>query len=169
MRHFEIEQKYRLRDPQLIRALLKKVGAKKVSGGREDNEFFDKKGFLKKQRIALRLRHYTGRRATLTLKGPRLKSRFTKRLEIETPVEYQPTRELLTRLGFKIWMRYAKQREVFRWKKAIVTVDQLRGFGTFLEIEASPDRIASLAKVFGLRPSDREERSYLHMLFNWKH
>ena len=38
----EIEQKYRLKDPAKVRVLLKKLGAKKIAGGTETNEFFDR-------------------------------------------------------------------------------------------------------------------------------
>ncbi|HOW58311.1 MAG TPA: class IV adenylate cyclase [Candidatus Omnitrophota bacterium] len=169
MKFFEIEQKYRLADPKPVRAILKKLGAKKISSGAESNEFFDKDHFLKKQKIALRLRRSAGKKATLTLKGPRLASKFTKRMEIETPVDYRATKSLLRFLGFKVHRQYTKNRESYKLGRAMVTVDYLEKFGWFLEIEAQPREIARLAKEIGLRQKDREGKSYLQMLFNWKH
>lgn len=169
MKCFEIEQKFRLRDPGAIRSILKRNRAKKISAGKECNEFFDRKKFLRKQKIALRLRHWGGRKALLTLKGPRLKAKFTKRFEIETPILYPLARKLLKRLGLKICMRYSKQRETYRWGSALVVLDHLKGFGWFLEIEAAPRKIVWLAKEMRLGSRDREEKSYLQMLFGWIH
>ena len=87
MAFVEIEQKYRLKDPAKTRALLKKIGARKIASGVELNEFYDKGDFLKKQKVALRFRRFGKQPATLTLKGPRIRSRFTKRMEIETPMD----------------------------------------------------------------------------------
>ena len=42
MAFIEIEQKYRLKDPAKVRALLRKLGARKIAGGIETNEFFDR-------------------------------------------------------------------------------------------------------------------------------
>ena len=95
MAFLEIEQKYRLKSPAKVRALLKKLKAKKVLSGDESNEFYDKGDFLKKQKIALRLRRFGRGLATLTLKGPRIRSQFTKRMEIETPVDYGAARGFL--------------------------------------------------------------------------
>ncbi len=56
MKSFEVEQKYRVQDPKAIRVLLKKIGARKISGGAESNEFFDREGSLRRKKMALRLR-----------------------------------------------------------------------------------------------------------------
>ena len=56
MRFFEVEQKYRLKDPKQVRVALKKIGARKIASGVELNEFYDKGDFFKKQKVALRLR-----------------------------------------------------------------------------------------------------------------
>jgi adenylate cyclase class IV len=48
-------------------------------------------------------------------------------------------------------------------------VDFLKRFGWFLEIEGEPRSIRAIEKKLGLGDGDREERSYLQMLFQWKH
>ena len=168
MRFFEVEQKYRLKDPKRVRAALKKMGARKIAGGVETNEFFDRGKQLRQKRLAMRLRKY-GKNATLTLKGPRLKARFTKRMEIETPVDHVLMRNILWLAGFKVVMRYKKERELYRLDKSLITLDRLPGFGRFLEIEGQPQAIKRIEKRLGLTPADREERSYLQMLFKWNH
>ena len=168
MSSFEIEQKYRITEPARIRALLKKLGAKKIAGGSETNEFFDRGQQLRGKRIAMRLRKY-GKNATLTLKGPRLKSRFTKRLEIETLADHVLMGKILRLAGFKVMMRYKKERELYRLGKSLVTLDRLSRFGWFLEIEGRSQEIAKLGAKLGLSAKDREERSYLQMMFGYSY
>lgn len=169
MSFVEIEQKYKLSSPAKARAILKKLGGRKVSGGVETNEFYDRGDFLKKQKVAFRLRRFGKGPATLTLKGPKVRSRFTKRMEVETPVDYAAAKAMLAFLGFCRMRHYSKKRELYRCGQALVTLDLLKGFGWFLEIEGRPGTIERLEKKFGLTREDREERSYLHMLFHWKH
>jgi len=169
MRFFEIEQKYRLKDPAKIRAILKKLGAKRIASGVEANEFYDHGNFLGKQKVALRLRRFGKGPAVLTLKGPRIKTRFTKRMEIETPVDYASAKALLEFLGCQVLGQYSKRRELYKLGKASVTVDFLEKFGWFLEIEGASQLIGKIEKKLGLQSKDREERSYLKMLFQWKH
>lgn len=169
MGFFEIEQKYRLKDPGRMRAALKKMGARKIASGVEVNEFYDRDDFLKKQKAALRLRRFGGGRAILTLKGPRLRSKFTKRMEVETLIEYPVARKLLRFLKCRVQRRYSKKRELYKLGKTAVTVDFLKKFGWFLEIEGQIPVIKRLERILGLTREDREERSYLQMLFQWKH
>ena len=168
MKFFEIEQKYRLKDPSKARAILRKLGARKIAEGIESSEIFDRDHFLGKQKTILRLRRFA-RKATLTLKGPRLKAEFTKRMEIETSVDHALIGNILRRAGFKVVMRYKKERELYRLGKSLITLDRLSGFGRFLEIEGRSEDIARLASKLDLRAKDREERSYLNMLFGVKH
>ena len=116
----------------------------------------------------MRLRRYDGQ-STLTLKGPKLRSRFTKRVELEMPVEHSPLRSILLLSGFRPVMKYTKNRELYGLGKARVTIDRLRGFGCFLEIEGTVSVIARIASGLGLGDGDREPRSYLQMMFGWKH
>lgn len=168
MGFFEIEQKYRLNDPAKLRAILRKIGAKRVASGVEANEFYDKNDFFKKQKVALRLRQFCGGPATLTLKGPRLPSKFTKRMEIETPIEYAAAKAILRFLGCRRVRQYSKKRETYQLGKVLVAVDFLKKFGWFLEIEGRAPEIRQIEKKLGLAYTDREERSYLQMLFKWK-
>jgi len=169
MGFFEIEQKYRLKDPSKTRALLKKIGARKIVGGLESNEFFDKNNFFRRQKIALRLRQFGDHPASLTLKGPRIKAKFTKRMEIEVPIEYAAAKVALDLLGCRVCGRYSKRRELYELGKTLITVDFLKKFGWFLEIEGPFQAIRKVEKKLGLRSGDREQRSYLQMMFGWKH
>jgi len=167
LRSFEIEQKYRCKNLSLFRVKLRHLKARFVKKGSELNEFWDLADKLAKQKTVLRLRRH-GKTSELTLKGPRLKSRYTKRIELETPVEYEPTRAILQALGFKLTRKYAKKREVYYLGKVMVTLDTLPQLGSFVELEGSVPDIARAAKRLGLTDKDREEKSYLQMLYAWK-
>ncbi len=166
MKRYEIEKKYRLKNPSAMRRLLRRLKSRKIGTGREQNIFFDFRGALRKKRITLRLRSHQGC-GLLTLKGPRqtlVRTRASRRLELETPADFKTTRALLLAAGFKIFLQYAKRREVFHLSGAEVVLDFLPRKGWFLEIEAPVRTIARLEKKLGLTANDAEPRSYLQML-----
>jgi len=165
MKSYEIEQKYRLRQPAAMRRCLEALGAVCLRRGRESNEFWDRDGQLMRQRKILRLRR-VGREAWLTLKGPRMRGHCTRRFELETGVRYAETRAILRVLGYRRVRGYVKRRETYRLASCSITLDALPGFGWFMEIEASrAEKIRRMACRLGLHDKDREERSYLMMLF----
>jgi len=162
MKNFEIEKKYRLKDPQSMRKLLRKLGAQKKQSGREENQFWDLEGGLEARKTTLRLRRH-GSSSLLTVKGPRQSQRqnIDKRLEIEMPVDFEVTRAMLKALGFKPWLKYVKKRDLFQLGNVMVTIDDLGKHGWFLEIEGSIRSILTLEKKLGFTSADVEPRSYL--------
>lgn len=165
MTFLEIEQKYRIESMPQIRLKLRKIGAKKIAEGNEENEFWDRLGELKSKKQVLRLRRFGKTLAKLTLKGARQKSKFSKRLEIETDVNYDAMKAMLLRLGFDKVYQYSKKRKIYKVGKAEVVLDTLKGFGDFLEIESNEKDILRIEKLLELSESDREYRSYLQMIF----
>ncbi len=161
---YEVEQKFRVKTPGKIRGILKKMGARLVGKGFEKNELWDFQGKIRRQNSVLRLRE-SGSRGTLTFKGPRLKSKYKKRVEIETAVNAEHMRKIFQTLGYRVSVRYAKKREEYILRKAHVTIDQVKSHGWFVEIEASTRMIDLLAAKFGFSAADREERSYLEMIY----
>jgi adenylate cyclase class 2 len=90
---------------------------------------------------ALRIRHLDGR-CILTYKGPKkkdyhFKAREEINVDISTGKEFE---ELLQRLGFFKVAEVVKTRENYRFRDATVSLDNVEGLGTFVEIEA-PNRI----------------------------
>jgi len=160
---YEIEQKYRIRSPEKIRQLLIKKGARKIREGREINYLYDCGTKLLSQSSVLRLRHWGGPEGMLTFKGPRMKARFKKRMELETAVHWKVTEKILLSLGYSRVAEYRKQREEYQLGSAHVALDFLKGKGWFAEIEASETQIEKLEKALGLNPSDREPRNYLEI------
>ncbi len=161
----EIEQKYRVSNPAITRQKLFRLGARRIKSGSERNELFDLNGNLRKRKSLLRLRSWGKRDAWLTFKGPRLRGRFKRRLELETMVDYGRAKLILQYLGFRVVARYEKRREAFKFSSCVVALDYLLPrHGWFLEIEGSSRNIWRVAKRLGLQKADQEERSYLELL-----
>jgi len=167
MRHYEIEKKYKLREVPKIRKILRRLGAKKQDGFQEQNSFWDFNRKLEKSKKTLRLRRY-GSACTLTFKGPRRKQKqeIDKRLEFETTVQFKEMRAILKAIGFTIRLQYTKTREMYRLKDVIVTIDHLKRYGWFLEIEGPSKSILAVEKQLQLKSSDYEPRSYLSMILS---
>jgi len=162
---YEIEQKYRLKNPLKMRQRLRKLRAGKLAGGVEINKLFDREKFLCSRKRVLRLRKFSGK-GRLTLKGPRLKGKsYSKRVEIETGVNFEKMEGILKAIGFKKIASYRKRREEFLLSSCVVTLDRVPRFGWFLEIEGTPENIRKVAVKLGLTDRDREPRSYLGMIF----
>ena len=164
MKHFEVEQKFRLKHPEKLRALLRRFKARKLSGGLELNEFYDYRSELRRRRSILRLRRKPGGKAYLTFKGPRLESRFSKRVELETSVDFDRMKSILDTVGFKKVFAYRKFRDEYRLGRCLVAVDRVPRLGNFFEIEGRARDIARLSTKLGVRFQDRENRTYLEML-----
>ncbi|MSR77129.1 MAG: class IV adenylate cyclase [Candidatus Omnitrophica bacterium] len=162
---YEIEQKYRIKNPKVIRAALKKLGARKIASGFESNELLDRKGELRRKKSVLRLRQY-GKSTILTFKGPRLKVKgsYKKRVEIETDVEGVSAKGILEALGYKTFFHYSKTREQYSYSSCSIVLDHLSKLGWFLEIEGSPSRIGRIAKQLKFQKSDEEPLSYPQLL-----
>ena len=167
MRSFEIEQKYRCENLTAIREKLVGFKARLINKGFEQNELWDLNGKLARKKSVLRLRRH-GKVVELTFKGPRLKSKYSKRVELQSPVEYAPTKAILTALGYRISRKYSKKREVYQLAQLVVTLDSLPRLGSYVELEGSVQDITRVASQLGFSEKDREERSYLAMLFNQK-
>lgn len=115
---------------------------------------------LSKRDEALRLRR-VGDSAWLTWKGPHHGSgRIKRRRELETLVDDGDAIEgIVAALGMKECFRYEKYRAIYRVDDAVVTVDETP-MGTFIEIEATPERIVSVAAVLALDMNDAISLSY---------
>jgi adenylate cyclase class 2 len=89
---------------------------------------------------ALRLRTTEGG-CLLTYKGPKIKDyRLKAREELNTGVESgNVTERILQRLGYVRVAEVEKWREYYDYKGAMVCLDEVKGLGTFIEIEAASD------------------------------
>jgi adenylate cyclase, class 2 len=160
----EREQKYRVTRVDTIRRRLLKLGAAIRASGFERNELFDHDDRLGHQGLKLRLRCHGGKIAMLTLKGPRRNGQQKTRMEVETTVEYEAAKRILELLDFRVKETYSKLREEYRLDGCAVCLDHIPNTGCFVEIEGPQKKISETARRLGLRPADREHRSYRKLI-----
>jgi adenylate cyclase, class 2 len=160
----EREQKYRVARVDTIRKRLLKLGAQVHASGFERNELFDCGDRLRRQGLKLRLRCHGGKIAMLTLKGPRQNGHQKTRMEVETTVKYEAAKRILELLDFRVKETYSKLREEYRLDGCAVCLDHIPSAGWFVEIEGPQRKISDTARFLGLRPADREHRSYRKLI-----
>ncbi len=162
----EIEVKIRIDDPKAIREKILGLAAV-ISRARhlEENTLFDlgPPGLHAKGQ-ALRVRE-AGRRATLTFKGQRQKSRsFKVREEFETQVrDPKALRKILKALGLRETFSYRKHRTVLRKNRLTITIDETPA-GNFIELEGERHEITKFARALGFTRADFITDSYAEMI-----
>jgi len=116
---------------------------------------------------AFRVR-WENKKCFLTYKGPREKGLTKKRIEIEVAVENcDRTLELLSRLGFREFVKIQKKREKYDCNNIVLLFDKVKDLGEFVEIEAKnrigEEEIYRLIKELKLEDSIVKE-TYLELL-----
>ena len=168
----EIEAKFRLSDPELLRERLRRLDA--VWSGRvfETNSIFDTPDRrLRNADRGLRVRQWQsldadGRAgATLTFKGPREAGELKSREEVETPVaDAAATATILQQVGFEVVVIYEKRRETWRLGDCEVTIDELPRLGWYAEIEGpDPAGVQSARAELDLADTPLVHESYVHL------
>ncbi|MDL2321515.1 class IV adenylate cyclase [Desulfosarcina sp. OttesenSCG-928-B08] len=165
MNHIETELKFFVADPAALRKKLPGTGAictgQKVFEHNVRYETPDDR-LLKKQCL-LRLRK--DRNVTLTFKAPppAADSEFKVYREMEVQVDdFAVMDAILAELGFSARQIYQKWRETWELESAVLCVDTLP-FGTFLEIEGTPETILSAMQRLELGWEHRIRANYLGM------
>ncbi len=108
---------------------------------------------------------------TITYKGPKVDSETKSREEIKLRVNsFENAVEMLERLGFAPVKEVKKLRKIYRYKNAIVCVDNVEGLGRFVEIEIESESIDAkedvfrIAKMLGYGRDESIRESYLEMI-----
>lgn len=175
----EIEAKFRLADPDIMRVVLRHAGADCRGVALETNTFFDwPDRRLLKAGTGLRVRRAepldeasrkpNGEPTTtrVTYKGPLEQSTLKVRKEVEfsaDPPEH--VMEVLAALGMHRTLLFEKRRETWHLGDCLVEIDELPMLGYFLEIEGPTESaVASAMKALALDESQIEQRTYTRML-----
>jgi adenylate cyclase class 2 len=151
MANIENEIKFRVADTSLLKRRMKALGLGRGCRLVERDYFYDfADGSLWKQGLLLRLREENGK-GILTIKGPRMESRFKRRLEVNRVVgEPRAARKLLRACGLVERFGKEKLRATFRLSGALICWDRLPFIGEYIEIEGSAEKITACARELGL-------------------
>jgi adenylate cyclase class 2 len=163
----EIEIKFKIKKPNLIREKLKNLKAEFVGKVFERTIKFDtEKENLKEQGKFLRIR--TGFKNVITFKkkiskfDKDFKERDEIEVEISDPIEME---KILENLGFaKKWIM-EKYREKWILGKVEISIDKLPRMGYFIEIEGKKRAIQNTAKILGLDFKNKITATYWDL---WK-
>ncbi|MGA2934903.1 MAG: class IV adenylate cyclase [Methanomicrobiales archaeon] len=134
----EYEVKIRVGSLQTLRARLASLGVRAATNLTEKDTYFNSptRDFSRTDE-ALRIRS-TGEGTSLTYKGPKIGLAGVKaREEIIVSVDpKEEMEEILARLGFTRTAVVEKTRETYRVEGTFVALDEVKGLGSFMEIEA---------------------------------
>jgi adenylate cyclase class 2 len=162
MEQLEIEVKFYLSEPALIRNRILSIGAESKGRFFEINfRYEDNEKNLIKEKSLLRLRKDS--KTTLTFKSqPYEKKEDFKILhELEVEVsDFQTMNSILEALGFHKEQIYEKWREILILENTIFCIDTMP-FGNFLEIEGTGPEIMKSAALLGLEWENRILLNYL--------
>jgi len=165
----EHEAKFRLGDCRDMEPRLRKLGRLRTPWHFESNTVYDRDGELAASGRLLRLRRALT--STLTFKEPApdpgtsgVKSRIERESDTADP---RAMDSILRGLGYAPRLRYEKFRSVWELPQGLVFLDILP-FGHFLEIEARPDCIGTIAQEMGLDPGHAMDKSYHSLHQSWR-
>ena len=113
----------------------------------------------------LRIR-YSGEKAILTYKGPKLDKISKSREEFEALVSGD-IEEILQKLGYKKILNVRKKRKVYLYKDYTVSIDDVEDLGEYIEIELKSENLKDIKRIenlFEVLFLESERRSYLELL-----
>ncbi|MFX0107111.1 MAG: class IV adenylate cyclase [Candidatus Hodarchaeota archaeon] len=185
---FEVEVKIPIADPESIRASLLELGAVRGHKESQTDIYFghpcrsfpetDEALRLRRREILSEAHHGNDdnrvQRHELTYKGPKIDPLSKTRVEVSLEFDDYPSAErILTHLGFTKIVEIAKDRSFYEVREITVSVDDVSGVGSFLELEQIVDdrtniesvreEIFSVVKSLGLDPNQSIRTSYLEI------
>jgi len=166
----EIEAKLKVDSLEQVSDRLKELGAEFVAEQRQKDYHFDNNtGTLTANDSCLRLRRQTigdTQEFFLTYKGPKEKSDFKKRAEIETEIaDADSIEKILAALGYEKVFTIEKIRRLWKFGDCEIALDELPSLGNFIEIEGPDDEtISDMQKRLGLAHLKHIPKSYAHLL-----
>ena len=166
----EIEAKLKVGSLQKVKSKLEQLGAEFLAEQLQTDYHFDDadSGLTKTDRCLRLRRQMVGGSESffLTYKGPKEKSNFKKRQEIELEIkDAASARKLLSALGYEKVLVVEKKRCVWRLGDCQIALDRLPLLGEFVEIEGPDDeKIADAQKSLGLADLPHITESYASLV-----
>jgi len=166
----EIETKFKVESPGLIRKRLKKIGAKFVSKKLEKDTYYcNPTGSC--SYVTIRLREL-GKNGVFTIKGPSQKDKSNKykiREELQAEIsDVKAFSDILKHIGFMPRFQKEKIRETYKLKNSLIAIDKLPFIGFYAEIEASKVNIKKIAKLLGFDMEKAIPDTYMELFRYYK-
>jgi adenylate cyclase class 2 len=174
---YEVELKVRAAH-EPVRSRLEATDAERIGRVRQVDTYYDAphRDFAATDE-ALRLREETAdedSRTRVTYKGPLVEAESKTREEFETAVADAETMgAILESVGFSPAATVEKRRERYSLEGYTVTLDEVEGLGSFVEVEREApaseletvrEDAAALLERLGLEPAEQIRTSYLGLL-----
>jgi predicted adenylyl cyclase CyaB len=168
----EIEAKIKVTKLEPLAEKLRQLGAEFLQTVREQDLYFNSAdGLLKKSDRGLRLRKRTSQvlnsksEIFLTYKGPRGKSVFKSREEIQVRVDdFDAMKNILLGLGYKEHLTVDKIRQIWQLEQCEICLDDVMHLGTFIEVEGPDEKtIAGILEKLGLDKTEHISKGYAKM------
>jgi len=155
----EVELKFKIGNPNLIRKKLKNQKTKFLGKAFEKTLRFDtKNNDLEKEGKFLRIK--TGFKNVITFKKKLKSKKFKVREEIEFEIaDPEKMQTILENLGFTKIRVMEKYREKWRLNNTEITIDKLP-MGNFIEIEGKEKSIRKMVEILGLAFENRITGTY---------
>ena len=162
----EIEAKISVSSLKPIAQRLRQMGAEFVKRVQETDTYLkDSKGRLFKRGCGLRLRQQkgsAGKTAYLTFKGPKQKGRYKTRTESETEISnFNAAIKIFIGLGYRTAIVVQKTRQIWKWDKCLICLDEVSKLGRFVEVEGpGENQIETVVDQLGLSDHPHISKGY---------
>lgn len=166
----EIETKFKVESPALLRKRLKKLDAEFISKELEKDTYYFNPA-RKCSSDIIRIRDL-GKNGVFTIKTPstqRKSSKYKIWKERQTGVnDVEVFSGMLKHLGFMPRFQKEKIRETYKLGKSLVVIDKLPFIGFYAEIEASKVNIKKIAKFLGFDIKKAIPDAYMELFRRYK-
>lgn len=171
----EVEVKAHVNDPKLVERSIIALGASPIGIEAQVDTYYSVpyRDFAETDE-AIRIR-VQGNKSFLTYKGPKMDSVSKTRKEYEVEVnDADCMGDILSSLGFAPVATIVKKRKKYRLVDFIISLDEVRNLGDFIEVEVSlmdskshEDKVESIFRLFeklGIGRDESIRKSYLEMI-----
>lgn len=164
---FEIEAKLKVDSHELVLQKLREAGAQLIAEQMHLDYYFRKTANPDDRPIRLRkLTTTKNSKIFLTYKGPKEKSLYKKREEIEFEVsDFDSAKKLLEAMGYYQALAFEKNRQLWQLNNCEVALDTLPLLGKFIEIEGTDENIIKkVQNDIGIGNLEHVKKGYVNLM-----
>jgi len=169
-----IEAEIKAKVDESILDTFKKLGLKKEKESNQTDIYYDHpcRSFMETdESVRVRDREESG--LAFYYKSPKVDADTKSRQEYKTPVN-SDIYKILKKIGFTEFWRVTKKRSYYTLDEVKITYDEVKGLGTYIELEVAADEetmeeakelLFSVLKKLGIPKSELIRKSYVELLY----